>query len=466
MMKFGYLHILTKKGVSMESLWSVQSGNVKKKDDIKEVIRKETHWDVIVVGGGMAGILSAYLLKEQGKRVLVVEAGKVASGQTERTTAKITSQHGLKYSKLIKNIGRRKTKLYYEANEEAINEYERIIEENHIKCGFERVKSYLYSCEGEDALCKEAEALAQLGVETCYDNERELPFEVKAVLGFKRQAQFEPLEFLKGIVSEIPILENTLVTEIKGNWVISKYGILTADHIIVATHYPMKNVPGFYFLRQHQERSYAIALKGAIPIKHMYYGVDCDGVSLRQAGEYLILGGGSHRTGKKKKDLIGEYEKLQGFARQYFPQAEVAAKWAAQDCMPHDGIPFIGKYSVFAPNLYVATGFQKWGMTTSMVAAMLLCDEICGNENPYSELFKPQRLHFRAGIGNFLKDVEVSAKGLLFGMFGKRKCSHMGCELVWNEEEQSWDCPCHGSRFREDGRLLDNPAQKDLKAKR
>lgn len=446
----------------MESLWRKQTGAIEGKQTTKEVMRKAHHWDVIIIGAGLAGVLTAYYLKAQGKQVVILEANQIASGQTERTTAKITSQHGLKYSKLIKQIGRERAKLYAMANEEAIAEYESIIKKLGINCQFERTDAYLYTCQENENFRKEVEAAAELGIETMLVKETELPFQIKAALGFRNQAQFSPLEFIKGVISDLEILEDTMVTEIKGNWVISNRGILTADKIVVATHYPIKNVPGFYFLRQHQERSYAVAFSGCGEIKNMYYGIDADGFSFRQAGEYLIIGGGAHRTGKLQKEGEQAYESILNAARKYFPDSKEEARWAAQDCMPHDGIPFIGKYSIFTPNLYVATGFQKWGMTTAMIAARLLCDEICGIENPYKELFTPQRLLLKAGIKNLVIDMGVSTKGLLLGFFQKKKCSHLGCKLTWNAREQSWDCPCHGSRFNADGKLLDNPAKKDI----
>lgn len=446
----------------MESIWRKQTGTIKTQICAEEVIKKENHWDVIVIGAGLTGILTAYFLQEKRKRVLVIEADKIASGQTERTTAKITSQHGLKYSTLIRQLGKEKAKQYLQANEAAIEAYEQLIQKHGIECGFERVESYLYTRTNPDLIRKEVEAVAELGMETVYVRETELPFEVEAAVGFKNQAQFEPLAFVQGIAEQLTVLEDTRVTEVKGNWVISKYGILTAEQIVMTTHYPIKNIPGFYFLRQHQERSYAIALRGCTPVNHMYYGIDKDGISIRQDREYLIIGGESHRTGQKNKNCISEFERLENFGRQYFPDGEVAAKWAAQDCMPHDGVPFIGKYSVFTPNLYVATGFQKWGMSTAMVAAKLLCDMLCNKTNPYETLFTPQRLYFRAGIGNLFKDTGVSIKGLVSGLFRKNRCPHMGCKLVWNETEQSYDCPCHGSRFSEEGNLLDNPAKSDL----
>ena len=453
----------------MESLWRQQTGTIEPHLDFPQGSIRESHWDVVVIGAGMAGILTAYHLKKQGKRVLIVEAKTIASGQTERTTAKITSQHDLKYAKLIKQVGEQEARLYALANEQAIAQYARLIRENKIDCQFERVDAYLYSTILKYVLMEEAKAAEKLGIRAKFVTETELPFEVKGAVRFENQAQFSPLEFVKKISEELDILEHTQVTEIKENWVVTNRGILTADDIVVTTHYPMKNVPGFYFLRQHQERSYVLALSGAKEIKNAYIGIDEDGLSFRHAGEYLLLGGSGHRTGQafckkagRNMECIGAYEHLRNIAKQYFPDAKEVAHWSAQDCMPHDGIPFIGKYSAFTPHLYVATGFQKWGMSTSMIAAKLLCDEICGKENQFKKLFSPQRCLIRAGSKDFIKDVGVSVSGLTKGIFSKKKCSHMGCALSWNADTESWDCACHGSRFDKDGKLLDNPAKTDI----
>jgi len=453
----------------MESLWRQQTGEILPNQNFYQGSIRESHWDVIVVGAGMAGILTGYYLQKQGKRVLIVEAKAIASGQTERTTAKITSQHGLKYAELIRNVGEEKAKLYAMANEQAISQYARLVKEEKIDCGFIRVDSYLYSKTQKYVLMEEAKAAQHLGIHAEFTHETELPFEVKGAVRFPNQAQFSPLEFIKRVAEKLNVLANTLVTEIKDCWVITNKGILTADDIVVTTHYPIQNVPGFYFLRQHQERSYVLALTDVLPMKNMYYGIDEDGLSFRQAGEYLLLGGSSHRTGhiygrkeNTKKECEGAYGHLRKAAKIYFPDAKETIYWSAQDCMPHDGIPFIGRYSVFTPHLYVATGFQKWGMSTSMVAAKILCDTICDNPNPYKELFSPQRFLVRAGSKDFLKDVGISICNLGKGMVVKKKCSHMGCALVWNPDTKSWDCPCHGSRFDKDGKLLDNPAKKNL----
>ena len=258
------------------------------------------HRDVIVVGAGMAGLLTAFYLKQQGRDVLVLEADRVASGQTERTTAKITSQHGLKYSWLIDKVGVKEARLYAQANESAVREYERLILENGIDCGFERVSSYLYTMQDAEVLEEEARAAAFLGIDAVFTRETELPFEVKGAVCFRKQAQFDPPELIRRIASELEILEHTKIIAVKGNRVFTETGEMTADNIVIATHYPVLNVPGFYFLRQHQERSYVLALSGCEPIHGMYYGVDKGGFSFRQAGEYLLLGGSPCRTGENR----------------------------------------------------------------------------------------------------------------------------------------------------------------------
>ncbi len=445
----------------MESLWRQQTKEISGSE--KKFSKKPDRitWDVIVIGAGMAGLLTAFYLKEMGKRVLVLEAETIGSGQTERTTAKITSQHGIKYSTLIKTVGLEAARGYAMANEKAIREYARLIKGRNMDCDFEWKPSYLYSLKEDGGLEEEKKAALAVGIDVIADYEGELPFETKQIIGFPGQAQFSPLKFLKDIAGELQILEHSRVVEIKEHMVFTEKKVFTAEKIVVATHYPIMDMPGYYFLRQHQERSYVLALSGCGKLEGMYYGVDRDGLSFRQAGDYLLLGGGSHRTGKKKMDA--GYEYLERRACQLYPEARVEARWAAQDCMPHDGIPFVGRYSYFTPDIYVITGFQKWGMSMSMVAAMILRDMLCDVENPYSKVFSPQRLHVRASFSHLMEDAFISGKGILKGSISERPCcAHMGCELVWNEEEKSWDCPCHGSRFTEDGAILDNPAVKEI----
>ena len=243
----------TRTGSFMKSLWRQETKCIKNSKQVSEEEAQKVHWDVIVVGAGMGGLLIAYYLKEQGKKVLVLEAKEIASGQTERTTAKITSQHGLKYSSLIKSVGAQKAKLYAQANEAAIREYDKLVKKKKIDCQFERIPSYLYTKQDVALLHEEAAAAAFLGIDAFFTKETELPFEVEGAVCFRDQAQFAPLEFIRYISAELNILEHTQVLKIRGHKVITKDSVFLADKIVVATHYPMVNVPGFYFIRQHRK---------------------------------------------------------------------------------------------------------------------------------------------------------------------------------------------------------------------
>lgn len=474
----------------MKSLWS-QTTEIPSQKSLEADLRAQN----VVIGAGIAGILIAYLLQEKGQEVIVLEADEIASGQTKNTTAKITSQHGLIYSDLIRTTGIERAKGYAKANEEAIQIYKEIITKEGIACHFEELPSFLYSLkeDGIAKLKKEATAAKSLGIEADYmrgDKVNALPFGVMGAVKFGGQAQFHPLEFIQGIAEKLTIYEHTKVLEVDEHFVITDKHVVVADDIIFATHYPFPIVPGYYFLRQHQSRSYAIAIEGkGVPerVDGMYYGIDRDGLSFRHADGKLIVGGGSHRTGKrlmrerkvlqkaenqyknpvfiKKQIKMGGFCYLREQIKKYYPDATETAFWAAQDCMPHDGIPFIGRFSMKHENWYVATGFQKWGMTTAMVSAMIISDKIVGKENPYEKVFTPQRLLIRAGYKSFIMDVFESIVGLVSGVFSPKgqKCTHMGCALHWNEEEKSWDCTCHGSRFSEEGHIIDNPAQTNIK---
>ena len=460
----------------MKSLWS-QTVQLPKRESLHADLRAQN----VVIGAGMAGILIAYLLQDKGQEVIVLEADEVGSGQTKNTTAKITSQHGLIYHDMIKHTDIKRARGYAQANEAAIHIYKKIITKEGIACHFEELPSFLYSKreDGIEKLKLEAKAARVCGICAEYvrgDKITELPFGVAGAVVFEEQAQFHPLEFIHALAQNLTIYEHTKVLEVDERFVITDKHVIVADNIIFATHYPFPIVPGYYFFRQHQSRSYVLALEGdGVPktMNGMYYGIDKDGLSFRCAEGKLILGGCSHRTGKefqieakRKKDRYpGAFAHLRKQAGVCYPKAKELAHWAAQDCMPHDGIPFIGKFSTKHDNWYVATGFQKWGMTTAMVSAMIICDMITGRENPWTEVFSPQRFLVRAGYKNFFVDVWESVAKLTMGIFKskKHKCSHMGCALCWNEEEQSWDCSCHGSRYSKDGNIIDNPAQMNIK---
>lgn len=476
----------------MKSVWS-ESCKFRK----REALNKDIKTDVLVIGAGIAGILTAYMLKQKGREVVVIDAAEIASGNTKNTTAKITSQHDLIYSKLISEFGEEKARQYAKANELAIKKYKEIIEDKRIECDFEEKPAYVYSLNEVDVLKEEAEAAKNLGIDAEFVQEANLPFKINGALKFNNQAQFNPLKFLKGISNELVIYENTRALEIKENLVVTSGVNITANNIVVATHYPIMNAPGYYFMKMHQERSYVLALENTSEIDGMYIDLNKECYSFRTYNNLLLLGGISHRTGENEEG--GSYDELRKVAKRLYPKAKEKYYWSAQDCMTIDGIPYIGRYSSETPNIYVATGFNKWGMTSSMVSAMIISDMILEKENDFSEIFSPRRFDLSLSINNIANDLIETAKNFIaqkvsipsseiehiknghggiieyngekVGVYkdkeGKEffvstKCTHLGCQLSWNADELTWDCPCHGSRFDYKGRLIGSPATNDL----
>ena len=282
----------------------------------------------------------------------------------------------------------------------------------------------------------------------------QLPFSVAGAVGVKNQAQFHPLKFAYSIAKNVPVYENTKITQLTSDGAKTNYGTIKAKKIIVATHFPFINKHGGYFVKMYQHRSYVLALDGSSAISDMYVDEDQKGMSFRSHNGLLLVGGGSHRTGKKG----GNWRELSDFAKHYYPQAREIYRWATQDCMTLDGVPYIGQYSKNTPNLYVATGFNKWGITSSMAAAMILTDMIQGKNNKYSSVFLPARsmMHPQLAV-----NVAESLMGILTPT--APRCPHLGCALKYNSKEHSWDCSCHGSRFTKQGKLIDNPATDDKK---
>lgn len=414
-----------------------------------ETLHSDTRTDVLVIGGGLCGVLCAYFLKNAGVDYMLVEGKTIGSGITQNTTAKITSQHGLIYERLINDFGKEKAYLYLWANQEALEKYRQL--SRKIKCDFQEKSAYVYSKWDRWAIEEEIRAVNSLGFPAELAENLPLPFETEGAVCFPEQAQSHPLKFLAGIARGLNIYENTFVEKIENHTAYTENSKIEAGKIIVATHFPFLNKRGSYFLKLYQHRSYVIALENAPDVQGMYLDADNTGMSFRNYGNLLLLGGGSHRTGKKG----GNWRELRDSAAGFYPEAVERYYWATQDCMPLDGIPYIGHYSKHTPDLYVATGFQKWGMTSSMVSAMLLCDMILERENDWAEVFSPSRNILKPQL--LVNGLEAT-KNLLTP--SSKRCPHMGCALKWNSAEHTWDCPCHGSRFEEEGKLIDNPAKK------
>lgn len=475
----------------MESVWSKTCAIPP-----RDALHGDVETEIAVIGAGMAGILTAAALQKADRRVVVLEANRIGSGQTRNTTAKITAQHALFARKLIAALGEDRAKQYAAANLAAVEAYRELIRSEGIDCDFEETDAFVY---GEDLKRLEQEAAAEkrLGLPASLVREPDVPGGAAGAVRVERQAQFHPLKFLKAISEPLTIYENTPVRRVENHTLFTGGGTVRAERIVFACHYPFVNFPGLYFARMHQERSYVLALENAPCPDGMWIGVGSGGYSFRKYGDLLLLGGGGHRTGENRAG--GRYEELRKRASEWFPGSREVAHWSAQDCMTADGTPYIGQYAKSRPHWYVATGFGKWGMTGSMVSAMLLRDLICGRDNPYAEAFAPNRMdvetvrgvagesgHAARGLTKQLFQIpaEQTAElphehgGIVF-LHGKKagvykdadgvvysvdiRCPHLGCQLEWNPDEKSWDCPCHGSRFDFHGKLISGPAQNDIK---
>ncbi len=436
----------------MKSIWN-QTCQIPRRNPLQGNLDTE----IAIIGGGLVGILTAFYLGKKGRQAVVLEASKIGSGQTEGTTAKITSQHNLIYQKLLTDHGVTAMNLYARSNQQAIQEYERLIKEHSISCCFEKKPAFFYAMEQPDAIHLEAMAARKAGIPASEVTDTELPFTIKRALCFLDQASFHPLKFLEALSSTLTIFEQTPVLSVKGHTLTTPNGQITAKKIIFACHYPFPLIPGYYFSRMYQDRSYVVALCQAPSLEGMYLGIDNGGLSLRTTGQYLLLGGQGHRTGNPKNS---PYETLASSAHYLFPESRVVCQWSAQDCITLDSLPYIGRFSHKTSDWYIATGFGKWGMTLSMVSALLLTDLICGYASPYEALYSPLRFRLRASTPRLITHMAESSKGLLKGLVpGTMRCPHMGCRLSWNAAESTWDCPCHGSRFDRMGQLITGPAQ-------
>lgn len=431
----------------MKSLWE-QTSELNHFDCLDGDIKT----DVLIIGGGMAGLLCAYQLHQAGVPYVLAEADTICSGVTKNTTAKLTIQHGLIYHKLLGRFGNERTKGYLSAQEEALKRYRTLCRK--IDCDYEEADSYVYARDNLRNIERELDALHRLGFPGEFASQLPLPFAVAGGVKFPRQAQFHPLKFAAAISQGLNIYEHTMVKELVGRTAITNHGRIHAKHIVVTTHFPFLNRHGSYFIKLYQHRSYVLALEHAPNLNGMYVDQTQTGLSFRNYGSMLLVGGGGHRTGKPG----GNWRELRQFVKEYYPESTEKYYWATQDCMSLDNMPYIGPYWSNTSDVYVATGFNKWGMTNSMVAATLLCDLVQGKQNPYAEVFSPARSILRPQLAvNALE----STVNLLTP--STRRCSHLGCALKWNAAEHTWDCPCHGSRFTRDGTLIDNPATKDWK---
>lgn len=495
----------------MDSLW-INSLN-KKIEYNKLETNEET--DVCIVGGGVFGLTCGYYLSKLGIKVTILEKYKIGEKTTGHSTAKITSQHGLFYDYLINSFNKKFAKDYLEANEEAITNIKSIIDEEKISCDFEYQNNYVYTTSKNEvrAIKNEVSALEDLGFSNCeFVTKTGLPFEIEGAICFKKQAQFNPLKYLQGLCKSINlnngnIYTDTTVVDVKkeGDYYITftESNFVKSKYVIMASHYPFINFPGFYFTKMYQSTSYVIAIDTKKTLFNgMYINFTNPIFSYRttklDGKRVLLIAGGDHKTGHPTS-YKDSYGLLEDEARKYYPDCEIIYKWNTRDCIPLDKIPYVGSYSNVMQNMFVGTGFKKWGFTSSNIAANIIKDTICGKVNKYSYLYDSTRLKPIKNIDEMKNILVQSVNSLLLDKLKKPNmifddisnnsgsiievanhkvgvykdengkiyainpiCTHLGCLLSWNDVDKTWDCPCHGSRFDYTGKNIYDPAFKNL----
>lgn len=432
--------------MQMKSIWT----ETVKKQKCKP-LQGNAKTDVLIIGGGLAGILCAYQLKMAGVDTLLIEADEIGQGVTAGTTAKVTVQHGLIYQKIAQTYGIQGAKQYYRANAKALETYKELA--GQLDFDFEEQTAYIYHTHSLVDLRKELAVYKALGMEGFITKDTPLPFPTAGALGLQHQGQLHPLKLLYALAENLNLCEHTRLYSLAPHKAITNRGEIAYQTAVVATHFPMFNRRGLYFLKLYQQRSYVLALKGAEFGEGMFLDAMENGLSFRHYGEYLLLGGGGHRTGKQG----GGYRELERFAKSHFPHAKTVFRYATQDCMSLDGIPYVGAYSPATPHLLVATGFNKWGFTNAMAASEILRDNILGKPNENAEIFAPNRSMLHKQL--LINSIETVTN---FITPKTPRCPHLGCALHYNKQEHSWDCACHGSRFDTQGTLLNNPAKKGI----
>jgi glycine/D-amino acid oxidase-like deaminating enzyme/nitrite reductase/ring-hydroxylating ferredoxin subunit len=464
--------------------------------------------DVLVVGGGMAGMCTAMLLHERGFSVALVEAGTIGGRTTGHTTAKITSLHGAVYDTLRRERGLDVATAYASANQRAARELRSLIERHDISCDLTEATAYTCAStpEGVVRIEAEAEAASAAGLDVRLTNETDLPWEIDVAVALDHEAHFHPVRFVRGVAdrlraASVPVLEGVRVLQIDED----RHGCtvrlegdrkVRVGRVVQTTHLPVTD-PAFLAARVRPERSYVVAGPAPVVPAGMYLSTD-QGWSVRPASgspEVVLVGGEGHPM---VEDISSEerYERLVQFAADTLA-VDVTHRWSAFDYAPVDGLPFIGRLAPRSHRRFVATGFHKWGMSFGMVSAMILGDLLEGAVNDHASVFDSSRVVRTIGVDLVRNNAEVAVRfvgdrlaavgplpdlaagegavtlagrhpvaisrdrsGILRGV--KATCTHLGCVVKFNDGDQTWDCPCHGSRFSLDGAVLDGPATEPL----
>jgi glycine/D-amino acid oxidase-like deaminating enzyme/nitrite reductase/ring-hydroxylating ferredoxin subunit len=503
------------RAMSNQSVWT------KEKLPQFATVRTANEFEVVVIGGGIAGLTAGYLLKQAGKKVAVVERDRIGYGDTGNTTAHLTYVTDVRLKELVRTFGKEGAKAAWLAGAAAINTIERIVKQQEIDCNFSRAPGYLHASLSEDTderdeFRKEAQLAAELGFDAAYLES--VPSINKPGIRFSNQAKFHPLKYLGALAEAIhdngcAVYENSEVSEVEDEprAVVVGGKQLKCDYVVVATHVPLMGVANMASATLLQTKlypysSYVVGAKlpkGTLP-QALYWDTTDPYYYLRvdrqDEYDYLIFGGADHKTGQQT-DTAACLSRVEAKLHTLFPEAEVVDRWSGQVVETNDGLPFIGEN---AERQFIATGFSGNGMTFGTLSGMMACDAVLGRQNAWQELLAVDRKKIRGGTWDFLKEnidypyylvrdrvfgAETEAKspddlkpgdGKVLNVDGQRAavscdeagklhcvsaiCTHMGCVVHWNRSEQTWDCPCHGSRFHADGEVLAGPAETPLEA--
>jgi len=352
---------------------------------------------------------------------------------------------------------------YFEAQKEALKMYRQVIVEHSIDCDFETKSAYLYASnkKGVKKLNKEYKAMKSLGCDVEYVQSDYGPA-IKA----EEQGQFNLLKFLKGLPKDFEIYENTRIVNFifKENKLRTENGqTIKANKIIIATRFPTI-LNNKYFLKMYQAKSYVISFKHP-PLEGIYSGVEDDALYMRSYGDYMVLGGFDHRAGRHKKK-VNYYDKLKASAKELFgaKEEDIKDSWSAMDSVTYDAVPFAGTLSKKFPDVFVVTGFNEWGVLNSMICSRVVSNCVAGKDDRFKTIFSPRRHYCRKNFGSFLHHAMIASWAWICSLFRvRRACKHIGCGLRYNRIENVYECPCHGSRYDKNGKLLDGPATKCLK---
>jgi glycine/D-amino acid oxidase-like deaminating enzyme/nitrite reductase/ring-hydroxylating ferredoxin subunit len=478
-------------------------------------LEEDLEVDVLVLGGGITGLTTALLCRQDGASVAVLEADRVAGGVTACTTAKATALQATMYSTIRSHHGVEATQAYAEASLAAVERIAELADTNDIDCDLVRRPAFTYAAEESEraAVAREHAAATEAGLDAALVDSPDLPFPTYGAIRLDDQLELHPVRYVRGLAAALGgdgsgVYENTRAVGIsegtRRSVRTSTGATVRARHVVVATHYPVFD-RGAYFARLEPKRSYCIAVRLASgePPRGMSISAGDNTRSIRSYGDLLIVGGEGHDPGSAQAQPE-RYAQLESFAREHWDVAEVTHRWSAQDPVPYDHLPFVGPYLPTSKGLWVATGFMKWGITGGTFAAMMLADAIAGRDNPWAATFTPTRLSLRStpkgaelgvkysatvvrdrltpGSQSDVDDLPAGEARVVQTSSGKAgvfrddtdalhavsvRCTHLGCDVRFNAAELSWDCPCHGSRFDVDGAVLEGPAvdpleQRDL----